>query len=255
MVPIKNKNEIKILKEGGAKLAFIMAELEKAVKPGVSTMEIDDLAEKLIYKEKGTPSFKGYGSKEGNPFPSTICASINEEIVHGIPSDEIILKKGDIFKIDIGMKYKGMHTDMARTFAVGKISQKKKKIIDVVRESFYEGVDAMQVGVKMNEYSKAVQRYVEKNGFSVVRDLVGHGIGYELHEDPQIPNYFNKNYGNFILKPGMVFALEPMINAGTHRILIGDDEWVFVTADKSVSAHWENTVIITQNGVEIITDY
>jgi methionyl aminopeptidase len=255
MVPIKSKIEIEIMKEGGKKLASVMAELESMVGPGVSTLEIDQAAERLVKEKGGIPSFKGYGSHEGNPFPSTICASVNDEIVHGIPSKRVILKNGDIFKIDIGMKYKGFHTDMARSFAVGILSEKEKEIIEVAKNSFYEGVKVMKDGVKLSKYSKAVQKYVEKRGYSVVRDLVGHGIGRELHEDPQIPNYFNKNYRDFVLKPGMVFALEPMINAGTYNIIVGKDGWVFSTADRQLSAHWENTVIVTKDGVDIITEY
>lgn len=253
MINIKTDQEIEIMREGGKRLAFIMDELEKNILPGINTQKIDKLAEKLILKAEGHPSFKGYGGGK-KPFPATICASINNEIVHGIPKKEVILRDGDIFKVDIGMKYNGLHSDMARTFAVGKIDKEKQKIIDVVRESFYQGVNAIKLGKKLNRYSKAVQKYVEKNGFSVVRNLVGHGIGKKLHEFPQVPNYYERGVCKFKLEPGMTFALEPMINAGDHETKLGKDGWVFETRDGSLSAHWENTILITKDGVEILTE-
>ncbi|MGW8185380.1 MAG: type I methionyl aminopeptidase [Candidatus Moraniibacteriota bacterium] len=253
MINIKTVEEIEVMREGGRRLALVMNELEKNVLSGKSTWEIDELAEKLILEAKGIPSFKGYGGGK-KPFPATICASINNEIVHGIPNKDVILRSGDIFKIDIGMKYKGMHSDMARTFAVGKIDKEKQRIIDVVRESFYKGVEELRVGKKLNRYCKAVQKYVEKNGFSVVRNLVGHGIGKKLHEFPQIPNYYERGVCKFKLEPGMTFALEPMINAGDFETKLGKDGWVFETRDGSLSAHWENTVLVTKDGIEILTE-
>lgn len=253
MINIKTLEEMEIMREGGKRLAFVMEELEKNVLPGISTQKIDKLAEKLILKAEGIPSFKGYGGGK-KPFPASICASINNEIVHGIPKKEVILKDGDIFKIDIGMKYRGMHSDMARTFAVGKIDKEKQKIIDIVKESFYQGVGAIKAGKKMNRYCKAVQKYVEKNGFSVVRNLVGHGIGKKLHEYPQVPNYYERGACKFKLEPGMTFALEPMINAGNFETKLGKDGWVFETRDGSLSAHWENTILVTKDGVEILTE-
>lgn len=253
MINIKNKEEVEIMREGGKRLAGIMNELERSILPGKTTWEIDALAEELILKAGGTPSFKGYGGGK-NPFPASICASINNQIVHGIPNKKTVLKDGDIFKVDIGMKYKGMHSDMARTFAVGKINKEKQKIIEVVRESFYQGIGELQSGKKLNRYCKAVQKYVEKEGFSVVRNLVGHGIGKKLHEFPQIPNYYERGVCKFKLAPGMTLALEPMINAGSFEIRTGADGWVFETIDGSLSAHWENTILITDKGVEILTE-
>lgn len=253
-VSIKTEEEIKSMREGGKKLAQIMSELEIALKPGISTWELDEIAEKRIIEAGGIPSFKGYGASSGKPFPGTICSSLNSEIVHGIPRKDVEVKEGDIVKIDIGMKYEGFHTDMARTFSVGKVSPEKQTIIDTVRESFYQGVSAMKPGKKLNRYSKAVQKYVEKNNFSVIRGLVGHGIGEKLHEAPQIPNYFDRKSCNFRLEPGMTFALEPMINAGTYEIKLANDGWTFETKDGKLSAHWENTVLITEDGVEILTE-
>lgn len=253
MINIKTEEEIMAMREGGKRLALVMNELERNILPGKSTWEIDDLAEKLILKSGGTSSFKGYGGGK-KPFPASICASINNEIVHGIPSKKVLLKDGDIFKVDIGMKYQGMHTDMARTFGVGKIDNKKRQIIEVVRESFYQGISELKPGKKLNRYSKAVQKYVEKKGFSVVRNLVGHGIGKKLHEFPQIPNFYERGVCKFRLEPGMTFALEPMINAGTSETKLGSDGWVFETRDGLLSAHWENTVLITKEGVEVLTE-
>lgn len=253
MINIKNDKQIEAMREGGKRLAFVMDELEKRVLPGASTGKIDKVAEKLILKMGGTPSFKGYGDKR-KPFPASICASINNEIVHGIPSEDITLKEGDILKIDIGMCYGGMHTDMARTFAVGKIKPEQQAIIDVVRESFYQGIGALKVGKKLNRYCKATQKYIEKNKFAVVRNLVGHGIGKKLHEYPQIPNYYERGCCKFKLEPGMTFALEPMITAGDYETKLGKDGWVFETRDGSLSAHWENTILVTAAGIEVLTE-
>ncbi len=253
---IKTAQEIELMRVGGKKLAEVMRKLKKFSRAGVSTAEIDHLAEKLILKAGGQPSFKGYG--EPDPFPATICASINDEIVHGIPSPKRILKKGDVFKIDIGMKFKGLHTDMARTFLIGgerndKKYREKKKIIKTVEETFFAGISALRVGRKLYEYSLSAGKFAERNGFSVVRNLVGHGIGKELHEFPQIPNIGKISECDFVLRSGMTFALEPMINAGVADNILAKDGWTFKTADGKLSAHWENTILITKNGAEILT--
>ena len=253
MISIKTENEIAIMREGGRKLAQVMVELEKKIVPGENTLAIDKLAEELVFNMGGKPAFKGYGAESGNPFPATICASINNEVVHGIPSEDVILKEGDILKVDIGMKYKGMFSDMARTFAVGKIDEKSQKIIDVVKKCLNKGIEKMKAGKKISDFSKTVQGHVESSGFSVVRNLVGHGIGKDLHESPQIPNYYNKDQQDFKLKAGMTFALEPMINAGESETILGKDGWVYKTKDSSLSAHWENTFLITEKGVEVLT--
>jgi methionyl aminopeptidase len=229
-----------------------MRELETMAVPGKNTWEIDAEAEKLILQAGGSPIFKGYGKESGNPFPATICASINEEIVHGIPSKSRILRAGDIFKIDIGMKYQDMITDMARTFAVGKISPEAQKIIDVTRECLNVGIEKIQAGRNLSEYSLTVQNYVEAQGFSVVRDLVGHGVGKSLHEDPHIPNC-RSNEKDVILQAGMTLALEPMINAGTYKIKLKKDKWTYATVDGNLSAHFEDTVVVTEKGAEILT--
>lgn len=252
MIIIKSQKEIEAMRVGGHILASIMAELGARVLPGKNTFEIDALAEKLILAAGGTPVFKGYGKESGRPFPGTICASINQEIVHGIPSKQRILQTGDIFKIDIGMRYHGMITDMARTWAVGKISPEAQKLLDVTRECLDRGIGKLREGGQLAKYSGAVQEYVEEFGFSPVRDLVGHGVGKKLHEDPFIPNYKSKEKG-VKLKAGMTLALEPMINVGTHEMKLAADGWTCITRDGKLSAHFEDTVLIAKDGVEILT--
>jgi methionyl aminopeptidase len=253
MIYIKSKKEIELLKAGGKILSEIVEELGKSLKAGMSTLDLDNLAEKLIKERRAVSAFKNYGIEWGNPFPGNICVSLNDEIVHGIGKKDRIIKNGDLVKIDAGIIYKNYFTDMARTFAVGEISEKAKKLIYVTEKSFWEGIKNLKEGKLLSEYSKAVQDYVEKNGFSVVRNLVGHGVGKELHEDPQIPNYYNKKYEEVELEAGMVLALEPMVNAGTFENKIKKDGWTFVTKDGSLSAHYENTIVIMKNGVEVIT--
>lgn len=240
------------MREGGKKLKEIMKELENKVRPRISTLELDKLAEELILKAGGIPAFKGYGGYD-NPFPGTICASLNDEVVHGVPSAKTILREGDLLKIDIGMKYENYFSDMSRSFAVGQVSERVEKIIEITERSFWEGVRKMKAGGKLSDYSKAVQRYVEGNGFSVVRNLVGHGVGKKLHEDPQVPNFWNKKYGEVWLEEGMTLALEPMVNEGAFETKMGNNGWVFVTRDRKLSAHYENTIVITKKGVEVLT--
>ncbi|NTV41056.1 MAG: type I methionyl aminopeptidase [Candidatus Moranbacteria bacterium] len=251
-IHIKNDFEIELMRQAGKKLAEVMNCLEKEIKPGISTLSLDSLAEKLIIERGGRPAFKGYGGKK-NPFPATICASINNEVVHGIPSTQRILKEGDIFKVDLGLEIDGFFSDMARTFAVGEISVEAKKLIEVTQQAFWKGVKNLKEGVMLSEYSKTAEKTATVAGFSVVRNLVGHGIGKHLHEDPQVPNYFEKGFRDFELKSGMTLALEPMVNAGDFKTVLGSDGWVFETKDGSLSAHYENTILITKNGVEILT--
>jgi methionyl aminopeptidase len=252
-ISLKSKKEIASMRHGGKILAEIMQQLEKEIVPGQNTEVLDKLAERLVFASGGHPAFKGYGTDTDNPFPGTICASLNAEIVHGIPSAKRIIQSGDILKIDIGMQYEGMFLDMARTFPVGKISIPAQKIIAVVEECFWEGIKNLKEGAMLSDYSKAVQKYVESAGFSVVRNLVGHGIGQKLHEDPNVPNYYEKKYQDFRLFSGMMLALEPMINEGTHDSILGKDGWVFTTKDGKLSAHYENTILITENGTEVLT--
>jgi methionyl aminopeptidase len=252
-ISIKTEEQIKIMREGGKKLASIMQELEKNIRPGENTLELDKLAEKLVFNSGGRPAFKGFGGEGKKAYPATICASINDEVVHGIPTENKILRTGDIFKIDIGMEYQGFFLDMARSFLIGNADEKARKLLEVAEESFWQGIKYLKAGKKLSDYSKAVQKYVEKNGFSVVRNLVGHGIGKKLHEDPQIPNYYNKKYVDIELKKGMALALEPMINAGNFETVLDKDGWTYKTQDGKWSSHYENTILITKDGTEVLT--
>jgi len=251
MIIIKTQNEIASMRRGGKILSMIMGEIGKMIASGVNTLELDKLAERLVFDSGGTPAFKGYGDKN-NPYPATICASINNEIVHAIPSVEKIIKEGDLVKIDIGMEFEGMITDMARTFSVGAVSPEAHKIMKVTKEALNQGIAKIKAGAKLSEYSISVESYARSNGFSVIRDLVGHGVGKILHEDPVVPNY-HWSVKDIILKEGMTLALEPMINVGTHKIKLGGDGWTYLTDDGKLSAHFEDTIVVKSGGCEILT--
>lgn len=246
-VTIKSKTEIELMREAGKILARTHEQLGEAIKPGISTYEIDQLGEKIIRSYGCIPSFLHYQG-----YPASICVSVNNEVVHGIPSKHRILKEGDIVSLDAGVIYKGYHSDAARTHAVGKISDEAQRLIDVTRESFFEGIKFALDGNHLVDISRAIQTYVERNGYSVVRDLVGHGIGRNLHEEPQIPNFAGKRRG-IRLRPGMTLAIEPMVNVGAYDVRWLDDDWTVVTRDGSLSAHYENTVLITEDGPEILS--
>lgn len=251
MIIIKTSQEIEAMREGGRILAGIMAELGKLAVEGRNTYEIDERARALIFSFGGTPVFEGYGPKD-NPYPATVCVSLNEEIVHGIPRKDRILEEGDIVKLDIGMRYKGLITDMARTFSVGRISKEAHKLIKTTEESLNKGIERLKDGARLSDYSETVDSFVRSRGFGIIRELVGHGVGRELHEDPQIPNY-RTNEKDIILEAGMTLALEPMVNEGTSRIKLMKDGWTYVTRDGKLSAHFEDTVLIKKGGVEILT--
>ena len=246
-VTVKTPREIELMREAGRILALVHEELGKIVKPGISTYEIDKEGEKLIRSFGCIPSFLNY-----NGYPASICVSVNEEVVHGIPSRKRILKDGDIVSLDAGVIYKGYHSDAARTHAVGKISDKAKKLIEVTKQCFFEGIKYAKAGNHLHDISKAIGSYAEKFKYGVVRDLCGHGIGTHLHEDPDIPNFAQKSRG-IKLEAGMTLAIEPMINLGTHDVYWMDDDWTVCTYDGSLSAHYENTVLITETGCEILS--
>ena len=250
---LTDETQMNLLRESGKRLEKLMRKVAEAVRPGISTFELDVIAERAIRQLESEPVFKGYGKEYGKPFPASICTSINDEVVHGIPKKTRILQEGDLVKIDMGLRYRGMVTDMARTFAIGDVSSEAACLARVTEESLLRGISAVRVGAKLSDYAKAVQKYVEENGFSVVRDLVGHGVGFELHELPQIPNYFFSGMKDAIFCVGMAVALEPMVNAGGYEVCLGKDGWVFTTEDGSLSAHCEDTVIITDQGAEIVT--
>jgi methionyl aminopeptidase len=246
MIICKTQRELEIMREAGRIVALTHQELQKYIKPGITTKELDAIAEKYILGCDAIPSFKGY-----NGFRGSICASVNEELVHGIPGDRV-LREGDIISIDIGAKYNGYHGDSAWTYAVGAISDETQRLLDVTEESLYIGLKEAKPGERLSNISHAIQTYVEEHDFSVVREYVGHGVGQELHEDPQIPHYGPPNKGPR-LKPGMVLAIEPMVNAGTRYVRTLADDWTVVTVDGKVCAHFEHTVAITENGYEILT--
>lgn len=246
-ITIKSNKEIELMREAGRILAITHEELEKALRPGMSTWDINRIGEEVIRSYGCIPSFLNY-----HGYPASICVSVNNEVVHGIPSKKNFIKEGDIVSLDAGVIYKGYQSDAARTHGVGQISPEAEKLIRVTRESFFEGIKVIKEGVHLNEVSKAIQAYAESHGFSVVRDLVGHGIGTALHEDPQIPNFAQRRRGPR-LQAGMTLAIEPMINAGKYSVNWLDDDWTVVTADGSLSAHYENTVLVTKEGCELLS--
>jgi len=248
MIPIKTKVEIKIMTEDGRILAKIMKELEKAVRPGITTKELDRLAESLILKSGGKCSFKGYEC-----FPTCLCTSINEEIVHAMPSERI-LKEGDIISLDLGIYYKGYQVDMAITLPVGKVDPEVQRLIRVTKKALKRGIKKVRPGNTFGDIGNTIQRYVESQGFNVVRDLCGHGIGKEIHEDPKILNYGKRHTGPEI-KEGMVFCLEPMVTVGDYKIKKTADSYGYETADGSLSCHFEHTIAVTKNGCQILTEF
>jgi methionyl aminopeptidase len=241
------------MRENGRILAGVIQGLEKMVGVGVNGKELDDFAESEIRSQGAVPSFKNYDVGDGNLFPYTICFSLNEEVVHGFATEDKIIQDGDLVKIDIGLKKNGFHADMARTFLVGKVSQKAKKLTEDTRQALNSGLKQIKDGARLFDFSQAVQDYAESQGYSVVKDLVGHGIGRKLHQAPQIPNYVHRHFENFTFQEGMTLALEPMINLGISDVKIADDGWTFITADGKLSAHWENTIVVTKKGFEILT--
>jgi methionyl aminopeptidase len=246
-VEIKTGAEIALMREAGRIVCEILDELQRVVAPGVTTWDLDRLAEDLIYKKGAKPAFKGYLG-----FPSCLCASLNEEVVHGIPSKKRKLAEGDLMKLDFGVIYKGYYGDSARTIPVGAISVESQALVDATREALAQAIAAMVPGNRVGDIGAAVQAFVEPRGFSVVRDFVGHGIGKKLHEPPQVPNYGQPGTG-MKLRAGMVLAIEPMVNQGTFKVEVLDDDWTAVTLDRKLSAHFEHTVLIGEHGPEILT--
>ncbi len=251
MVWIKTKREIDLIRESSKIVAEVLRLVGANVKPGITTLELDHLAEEFIRSNGGQPAFKGYGSLKSNLFPASLCTSIDEEVVHGIPSKRK-LKEGDILSIDVGVKKKGYFGDGAMSFAVGAVTADKQRLLRVTEESLYKGIEQAVAGNMVHDISAAVQDHVERNGFSVVRELVGHGVGKELHEEPQIPN-FGKAGTGMKLKEGMTLAVEPMVNFGDWRVRVAADGWTVVTDDGSPSAHFEHTIAIVDGEPEILT--
>lgn len=248
-VSIKSAREIELMRESCRLLADVFHNMEKAIRPGISTYDIDALGEKLIRRHGCEPNFLNY-----NGYPASICVSVNEEVVHGIPRRDHVLREGDIVSLDAGLIYKGYHSDMARTFAVGEVSEEARLLIERTKQSFFEGIKAAKAGNHLYDISNAIDHYISQFGYGIVTELVGHGIGTKLHEDPQIPNFAQKRRG-LKLAAGMTFAIEPMINMGRSDVEWLDDDWTVVTEDGSLSAHYENTVLITEGEPEILTLY
>ncbi len=246
-VSIKSEREIGLMRDSGKILAEVHAKLGEAIKPGMTTLDIDRLGEKLIRSYGCIPNFLNY-----NGFPASICVSVNEQVVHGIPTDDRILKEGDIVSLDAGLIYKGYHSDAARTHAVGKISEEAELLIERTKQSFFEGIKAAVEGGHLFDISNRIDSYISQFGYGIVRELVGHGIGTKLHEDPQIPNFAQRRKG-LKLKAGMTLAVEPMINMGRCDVEWLADDWTVVSADGSLSAHYENTILVTEGEPEILT--
>ena len=247
MIIIKSKQEIDIMREAGKVTGQVLKELETFIKPGVSTKDIDSFVENFIRDKGMIPSFKGLYD-----FPASACVSVNEEVVHGIPSADRILREGDIVSVDVGTTYKGYASDAARTYGVGEISEDAQKLIDAAKDSFFAGMEFCKVGCRLSDISHAIQTKAEGEGFSVIRDYVGHGIGRDMHEDPQIPNFGKPGRGPRLTE-GMVFAIEPMIAQGSYETDVLLDDWTVVTVDGKLAAHYENTVVITDGEPELLT--
>lgn len=246
-VTVKSEHEIQLMREAGEILAKVHEELHDALQPGMTTFEINRICEKLIRGYDCLPSFLGY-----NGFPASVCVSVNDEVVHGIPSKKRVLREGDIVSLDTGVIWKGWQSDAARTWAIGSVSLEARKLIDVTKESFFEGVKHARAGNHLNDICSAIGDYAESRGYGVVRDLVGHGIGTEMHEAPEVPN-FRMRVKGIRLRAGMTLAIEPMITLGSHEVNWGDDGWTVTTEDGSLAAHYENTILITEGEAEILS--
>lgn len=254
MVTIKSKKEIELMREACRVTNLVYKEIEKVIKPGMSTLELDNFAGKIIKENGGLPAQKGYpsGVRGVPPFPAVLCISINDEVIHGIPSAKKMIHDGDVVSIDLVVYKDGFHGDAARTFIVGKESEEAKRLVDITKQAFFEGIKYAVKGNRIGDISHAIGKFVEENGFSVVREFQGHGIGREMHEDPGIPNYGKPGKG-LRLEPGMTLAIEPMVIAGNPDIYQDEDGWTILTDDGSLSAHYENTILITEKEPEILT--
>jgi len=247
MIQLKNPAQIELMREAGRITGEALMLAGEKLRVGMTTLELDRLIREHIEKRGAKPSFLGYGG-----FPGSACISINEEVIHGIPSSKKVIKDGDIVKVDVGAFYKGFHGDSANTFAVGNVSDEAKKLIEVTKETFFKGIEFAKPGMRIGDIGAAVQKHAEDNGFSVVRKYVGHGVGHDLHESPDVPNFGHAGRGAR-LYPGMVIAIEPMINAGVHEVKELSDKWTVVTADSKLSAHYEHTVAICEDGPILLT--
>lgn len=249
MIKLKSREEIVQIRKAGEIVSRTLELLGKGLRPGITTYELDKLAEDFIKSEGAEPAFKGYRG-----FPANICTSINHVIVHGIPDKKVSLEEGNIISIDIGIKLNGYFADSAYTFAIGEIKKSTEKLIQVTKAALYKGIDKAKAGNRLGDLSHCIENFVESNGFSVVRDFVGHGVGYDIHEDPEVPNFGEPNEG-VRLEEGMVLAIEPMVNEGTYQTRVLDDGWTVTTKDNSISCHFEHTISVTERGPEILTEW
>ena len=254
MVEIKSKREIELMRESCRLAIETQRKVEEAIIPGISTMELDKIAEDFIKQNNAIPAQKNYPHPDSriNPFPATLCISINDEVIHGIPSKKVILKEGDIVSVDLVVLKNGFNGDCARTYTVGKVSDEAQKLLEVTKQAFFEGIKFAKKGYRIGDVSHAIGEFVEKNGYSVVKEFQGHGIGRSMHEDPAIPNYGKAGKG-IRLEPGMTLAVEPMVMIGNDNILELDDGWTIVTESGNLAAHYENTILITEKEPEILT--
>lgn len=251
MITLKTPQDIEIMRAANLIVAEVLAELRRHVRPGVSTGDLDRIAERMTYERGAVPAFKGY-EVAGRVFPASVCTSINDEIVHGVPSERRVLRAGDIIGLDFGVRYQGFYGDAAVTVAVGEADAEAQRLMETTREALWAGIDQVKVGNRLGEVSAAIQERVEREGFSVVRDFVGHGIGRRLHEEPQVPNYGQRDRG-VRLREGMVLAIEPMVNAGAPEVMIKQDGWTAVTRDGRRSAHFEHSVAVTPDGPFVLS--
>ena len=247
MIIIKSQDEIELMREAGRVTAQILADLQQVIQPGISTKDVDRYVEERILENKMIPAFKGYGG-----YPASACVSVNQQVVHGIPSKKRILVEGDIVSVDMGTIYKQYYSDAARTYPVGKIDEEAQRLIDVTKESFFRGLEFCKPGYRLSDVSHAIQTHVEAAGFGIIREYVGHGIGRNMHEEPQIPNYGAPGRGPRLV-PGMVLAIEPMVSMGSYDVFVLDDDWTVETIDGKLSAHYENTVVITEDEPLLLT--
>ncbi len=255
MAMTKTREEIEILREGGRILSAALGETVKAVKPGVTIQELDAIAEKGIRSRGATPSFLGYRAGGPTPFPSTVCISRNEEVVHGPGNRDIKLREGDVVGFDIGCWYKELCTDMAMTVGVGEVSGEARSLMNVTKASLKNGIKAAKAGVPLQAIGHAIEKTIEPHGYGIVKSYVGHGVGHAVHEDPHVPNFVSKEFANPMLRAGMVLALEPMITLGTDQVELSDNDWSAITVDGSIAAHFEQTIVITESGAEVLTPF
>ncbi|HID88345.1 MAG TPA: type I methionyl aminopeptidase [Anaerolineales bacterium] len=251
MIHIKTPSEVEKMRRAGRIVAEVLARIGERVAPGVTTAELNALAEEVIRRHNAIPSFKGYPPGSPHPFPAAICASVNEELVHGIPGPRA-LQEGDIVSVDVGAVYEGYHGDAARTFPVGEIDEEARRLLEVTEGALYAGIAQARAGNRTGDVSAAIQRYVEQHGFNVVREYTGHGIGRRMHEDPQVPNFGQPGHG-IVLRSGMTIALEPMVLAGDYRVRVLEDRWTVVSADGRLTAHFEHTILVRDGEAEILT--